>query len=340
MDIAMPAGLAFALAVPIALAVDRQWGEPPAWAHPVVGMGAYLQVLGPRITGLAPVWAWGAGTLAWCFAAAALVALGAWLEQALRVAPAWTAALVLGVLLKPLLALRCLLEEVAAVEKALAVSLDQGRAQLARLVSRNTARLSATEVREAALETLAENLNDAVVAPLFWWLLAGLPGALVYRFANTADAMWGYRGRYTWAGWCAARADDVLSWWPARLTAMLLCLAAGRWPGWRVLRGEAAATPSPNGGWPMGALARLSGCGLAKPGVYALNPAGRAPTHDDLARALGWARRAAWLAGALCGGLLVFRGGTIALPLTAGLCAFAALGVAAHVRAVRPQDVR
>ena len=85
-------------------------------------------------------------------------------------------------------------DEVAAVEAALAESLDAGRARLARLVSRDVAALERREVRESAIESLAENLNDSVVAPLFWFVLLGLPGAALYRFANTADAMWGYRG--------------------------------------------------------------------------------------------------------------------------------------------------
>ncbi len=89
-------------------------------------------------------------------------------------------------------------------------------------------------MRESAIESLAENLNDSVVAPIFWFVLFGLPGAALYRFANTADAMWGYRGlrhgvNWEWAGKWAARADDVLSWLPARLTALLLVLCSG-WP--------------------------------------------------------------------------------------------------------------
>src|SRR5690606_4699726 len=137
----------------------------------------------------------------------------------------------LGLLLKPLLAWRLLREEVQGVEAALAESVEAGRARLARLVSRDVAPLSATEVRESAIESLAENLNDSVVAPLFWFVLAGLPGAALYRFANTADAMWGYRGArggrvWEWAGKWAAHADDALSWLPARLTALLLAWAA------------------------------------------------------------------------------------------------------------------
>ncbi|MFS2055857.1 CobD/CbiB family cobalamin biosynthesis protein, partial [Variovorax sp. CT11-76] len=125
--------------------------------------------------------------------------------------PAWAFALLLGLVLKPLFAWRMLRDEVLAVEAALGESLEAGRARLARLVSRDVSQLGEREVRESAIESLAENLNDSLVAPLFWFLLFGLPGAALYRFANTADAMWGYRGErggrdWTWAGKWAARA--------------------------------------------------------------------------------------------------------------------------------------
>ncbi|HNE72321.1 MAG TPA: CobD/CbiB family cobalamin biosynthesis protein, partial [Giesbergeria sp.] len=161
-------------------------------------------------------------------------------------------------------------------------------------ISRDVAQLSASEVRESAIESLAENLNDSVVAPLFWFAVAGLPGAALYRMANTADAMWGYRGmrggRYWhWAGKWAARADDVLSWLPARITALLLVLPA---PAQRLsaLLREARKTPSPNSGWPMAAMALALNVRLTKPGVYRLHSAGRSPTPLD-------ARRARHLAG-------------------------------------------
>lgn len=155
--------------------------------------------------------------------------------------------------------------------------------------------LDAAAVRESAIESLAENLSDSVVAPLFWFVLLGLPGAALYRFANTADAMWGYPGmrggRYwQWAGKWAARADDSLSWLPARLTALLLWLAA-RGVRWSALRALARATPSPNGGWPMGAMALALGVRLSKPGVYVLNAAGRAARAEDTRRAVDLASR-------------------------------------------------
>jgi adenosylcobinamide-phosphate synthase len=214
---------------------------------------------------------------------------GSTLVQALV---AGVAVLLLAALLKPLLAWRMLRDEVLAVEAALQRSLPEGRAQLARLVSRDVQHLSAAQVREAAIESLAENLSDSVVAPLCWFALLGLPGAALYRFANTADAMWGYPGMrgghyWQWAGKWAARVDDVLNWVPARITALLLWLVAGRfprpwgaragWAAWAAFVQQARSTPSPNGGWPMATMALLLGVCLAKPGVYALNPHAPAP---------------------------------------------------------------
>ncbi|MEJ7688572.1 MAG: adenosylcobinamide-phosphate synthase CbiB, partial [Variovorax sp.] len=197
---------------------------------------------------------------------------------------------------------RMLRGEVLAVEASLAGSLDAGRSQLARLVSRDVRALSAAEVRESAIESLAENLNDSVVAPVFWFVLFGLPGAAVYRFANTADAMWGYRGvrdgqDWEWAGKWAARADDVLSWLPARLTALLLLVSfslplRARARVGAAVRREAARTSSPNGGWPMAAMALGLGVRLAKPGVYVLNAAGREAAAMDTPRAVAIAARA------------------------------------------------
>ncbi|MGS0755062.1 CobD/CbiB family cobalamin biosynthesis protein [Roseateles sp. GG27B] len=221
-------------------------------------------------------------------------------------------AALLGLLLKPLLAWAMLRDEVLAVEAALGRSLEDGRTQLARLVSRDTGQLSAEEVREAAIETLAENLNDSVVAPLFWFALLGLPGAAVYRFANTADAMWGYRGVWEWAGKWAAMADDLLSWLPARLTALALL-------GWRpgllcALAQEARRTPSPSSGWPMAAMALRLEVRLAKPGVHAER--GRRCAHEDpLAAAAKLAASAMWVSAA---GLAV-----VAVAMAVGLRAIA-----------------
>ena len=292
----LPAAALLACAPALALAIDRLLGEPGLRWHPVAWMGRWLAWAGarlaprvgePRVLSDARVF-WFAA-LAWCAAAAAVFAL-AWLFQRWVLAqPAWLAALALGLFLKPLLAWAMLHDEVLAVERALGESLDAGRAQLARLVSRDVSALSAHQVRESAIESLAENLNDSVVAPLFWFVLLGLPGAALFRFANTADAMWGYRGvrggrDWTWAGKWAARADDGLAWLPARLTALLIGVL-GRLRGWQRLPAEARRTPSPNGGWPMAAMALALGVRLGKPGVYALHAAGRVVQPSDTLRA-------------------------------------------------------
>ncbi|MDP3652915.1 MAG: adenosylcobinamide-phosphate synthase CbiB [Rhodoferax sp.] len=306
------------VAVLVALGVDRRWGEPPVRLHPVVWMGHYLGWAGKRVQqgarqdpGGAPDYkAFWLGALAWCAGAAlvliAAVVLQQVLVQALAVAgPAgWEhmgatllAAVLLGALLKPLLAWTLLKNEVLAVEKALAPeqggSLAAGRERLRWLVSRDVSQLTEAQVRESAIETLAENLNDSVVAPLFWFALLGLPGAALFRLANTADAMWGYRGLYQgrnweWAGKWAARADDILGWLPARLTALLLVLAAGG-VSLVQLKTEAQRTASPNSGWPMAAMALGLGVCLHKPGVYALNAPGRAPGPQDTQRAIAYA---------------------------------------------------
>lgn len=289
----MSAMLLAPIAMLAALAVDRAFGEPPARWHPVVAMGRYLSACERRLLALSPGRALVAGAAAWTLGAAAVVALAWWLQALLAHALgplSLLLGLALGLLLKPLLAWRMLETEVEAVEGALATGAEAGRAQIARLASRDTATLSETELRETAIETLAENFNDSVVAPLFWFALAGLPGAALYRYANTADAMWGYRGRWEWAGKWAARMDDLLSWLPARLSALALLPAPSRWPA---LAREAVRTPSPNGGWPMGAMAFALGLRLSKPGVYVLNgAAGRAVAPGDIARAVARQRRA------------------------------------------------
>ena len=299
----------------LALLVDHFLGEPPVRWHPVVWMGHYLGRAGRRIAPAAGSPAihkdfkrFSAGALAWFAGAAMVLVASSALQWAAWQLPAWGAVLLTGLALKPLLAWRMLRDEVQAVEAALAISLDAGRTQLGRLVSRDVSQLNAEEVRESAIESLAENLNDSVVAPVFWFVLFGLPGAALYRFANTADAMWGYRGRWEWAGKWAARADDVLSWLPARITALLLAVVALPSPYlplvamWR----ESGHTPSPNSGWPMATRALLLGVRLGKPGVYVLNAPGRAPTPDDLQRAVKLAGKVVLaMAGVALGALVV-----------------------------------
>lgn len=378
--------LTMATAVAVALAMDWRWGEPRAAWHPVVWMGQGLHRLGgwiaptyaksaqwhvrglggadvhPAPTTSAPApemvavrsrwgcWgdvAWGA--LAWLVQAVAWALLFAGMGAlVLLMLPWWAAALVLGVLLKPLLAWAMLHAQVLAVEQALGHSLQAGRERLAWLVSRDTAALPAPAVREAAIESLAENLSDSLIAALLWFGLLGLGGAALYRFANTADAMWGYMGwrralclrsdesprwqYWQWVGKFAARADDALNYLSARITAVLLWLAWSASRGsagssahstsimgarafWSQLRHQAALTPSPNGGWPMGAMALLLGVRLGKPGAYVLHAEGAPPCCGDVYRALriatGAARLGAWatIGALLCAAIWVLGAG-------------------------------
>ncbi|WP_287408435.1 adenosylcobinamide-phosphate synthase CbiB [Oceanithermus sp.] len=277
------------MTVLLAAFLDGLLREPPARLHPVVGIGRLL-------AGLERFWRDDAraGAAAWAAGAVVVTGLAAVLGRwTLTLEAPWRLAAT-ALLLWPAFSLRMLLEEVAAVEAALARDLDEARTRLARLVSRDTGSLDEAGVRMAALETLAENLSDSLVAPMFYFVLFGLPGAWLYRYANTADATWGYRTpRYARWGRFAARADDLLNLLPARLTACLL--GGGR--DLAALRREAARTPSPNAGWPMAALALALGVRLEKAGVYALNPSGRDPVAGDVRAGLARVRAAGlwWL---------------------------------------------
>ena len=156
-----------------------------------------------------------------------------------------------------------LIREVRAVFVALDRSLEEGRAQVARIVGRDTSELSAQEVRKAALETLAENLSDGVIAPLFWLMLLGTPGMLAYKMVNTLDSMIGYHTeRYLDFGCWAAHIDDIANYIPARLTALLMGGKLG------FIRKYGRNHASPNSGYPEAALASILDCQFGGPHKY------------------------------------------------------------------------
>ena len=162
-----------------------------------------------------------------------------------------------------------LIREVRAVFLALDRSLDEGRRQVARIVGRDTSELSAQEVRTAALETLAENLSDGVIAPLFWFAVLGVPGMLAYKMINTLDSMIGYRTeRYRDFGCWAARIDDIANYIPARLTALLMVIAAGKPRLMRFVWQNGRKHASPNSGYPEAALAGILDCRFGGPHYY------------------------------------------------------------------------
>ena len=162
-----------------------------------------------------------------------------------------------------------LIREVREVFLALDRSLEEGRTQVARIVGRDTTQLSAQEVRQAALETLAENLSDGVIAPLFFLALLGTPGMLAYKMVNTLDSMIGYRTqRYKDYGCWAAHIDDIANYIPARLTALLMVMVSGRWSLVRFVWRYGNHHASPNSGYPEAALAGILDCRFGGPHYY------------------------------------------------------------------------
>jgi len=198
---------------------------------------------------------------------AGLVAAAIALGLAIAALPyAWIVETVLAAML---LAQRSLVDHVRAVATGLKSSLADGRLAVSHIVGRDTTEMSESDVARAAIESGAENLSDGVIAPAFWFLIAGLPGLLAYKLTNTADSMIGYRTpRHEAFGWAAARFDDLINWVPARLTAGLIWMAyggAGRWPE---ILADARRHRSPNAGWPEAAAARALGVALSGPRRY------------------------------------------------------------------------
>ena len=162
-----------------------------------------------------------------------------------------------------------LIREVREVFKAVDRSLEEGRKQVGRIVGRETDSLSAQEIRTAALETLAENLSDGVVAPLFWYLIGGLPAMAAYKMVNTLDSMIGYKtARYKDFGLVAAKIDDAANWIPARLTAFLMVIATGKLGLLKFVGKYARCHASPNSGYPESALAGALDCRFGGPHTY------------------------------------------------------------------------
>jgi adenosylcobinamide-phosphate synthase len=303
-----------ALALLIAVALDRTFGEPPNVVHPVAWMGAAIAC--------GRDWALRASHTGQ-FVRGALVALviptvcAAFAFVLARFAGRWTLLSVVAtaLLLKPLFAIRALRDAAFLVRDALAAGdVVLARAQLASLCSRNAGDLDAQALIAATVESIAENASDSIVAPLFYFALAGLPGAAFYRAGNTLDAMIGYRGRYEWVGKTAARLDDLLNLLPARLTALLFLLVAPI-AGGNVRRGattlwrDGGRTESPNAGRPMATMAGLLGVRLEKCDHYALGTATRPLEGSDITRAWRIVSGAAYASAALSAAWLIVLAG-------------------------------
>ncbi|WP_170360000.1 adenosylcobinamide-phosphate synthase CbiB [Ruegeria arenilitoris] len=187
-----------------------------------------------------------------------------------------------------LLAQKSLVSHVRDVGEGLRVSLAEGRAKVAMIVSRDTRDMTEAQVARSAIESAAENLSDGVIAPAFWFLLAGLPGLLIYKAINTADSMIGYRTeKYRDFGWAAARLDDVLNLIPARLTCLMIVALSGQWARWPDMVADARRHISPNAGWPEAAMARALNVALAGPRSYDGKVRDLAWVNGDAPREIG-----------------------------------------------------
>ena len=286
--------MSLALTFAVAMVLDAVLGEPRwLWSrapHPAVLMGRLVDLLDQKLNRPPRTRAAGvipllmllavAGTIGWIFSLAG--------------------GLVAALCAAILLAQKSLVDHVRAVASGLRTSLGDGRRAVAMIVGRDVTDTPAPGIARASIESLAENFSDGVVAPAFWFLVAGLPGIAIYKIVNTADSMIGYRTeRHEQFGWAAARFDDVLNWIPARLSAILIALMGGGMAAWSAIRHDAALHRSPNAGWPEAALAHSLDYALSGPRSYHgqmqdlawVNPAGKRdldPKDIDGACALVW----------------------------------------------------
>ena len=273
----------------LAVAVDLGLGDPPNRFHPVAWMGRALAAGRARLCH---------GSSVRLFVAGGALTLGVMAVAALAGGLVTLAAATLGVVglaleavaLKSTLALRGLARAAREVATALAAGdLAGARERLGfHLVSRSTATLDAGQVASGAIESVAENLTDSFVAPLIFYLVFGLPGALAYRALNTADTMLGYRdGPLEHFGKLAARLDDLANLIPAPLAGLAIVLAAGRNipAAWTAMTRDHSHTASPNAGWTMSAMAGALGVTLEKAAHYRLGT-GRSPDAKDVERSL------------------------------------------------------
>ena len=245
--------------------LDFIFGDPSRLPHPIVWFGKMISWGEHRLNNGAHRIAKGA-VMAVCFIL--LVFFLLWGFK--RLVPNTILWLILDtVIIFYCLAGTTLIREVREVFLALDRSLEEGRQQVARIVGRDTSQLSAQEVRTAALETLAENLSDGVIAPLFWFALLGTPGMLAYKMVNTLDSMIGYRTeRYKDFGCWAAHIDDVANYIPARLTALLMVIASGKLSLLNFVWKNGRKHASPNSGYPEAALAGILNCRFGGPHYY------------------------------------------------------------------------
>jgi adenosylcobinamide-phosphate synthase len=297
----------------LAMALDGLIGWPD-WlfariGHPVTWLGRLISAVdtGWNRSSDPPALRRAAGVAGALLVIALAVAL-AWIIQA-ALGSGWMRAIWVGILAWPLVALRSLHDHVAAVADPLASSDIAGaRAAVSQIVGRDPATLDDAAIARAAIESLAENASDGIVAPVFWGAVFGLPGIVGYKAINTLDSMIGHRTeRHEAFGWAAARIDDVANLIPARLTGLLFALLSAQpSQAWSCMLRDAKRHRSPNAGWPEAAMAGALGVRLSGPRIYHgssadepwLNEGARDPDAADIGRGLKLYRRAMMLLGA------------------------------------------
>lgn len=272
---------------------DRLLGDPEGCPHPVILFGKLIRA-GETALNKGDNRAMKGTFLALLLIGGACIVCFCLLKLALMIHP-HVEALLVGAGVFYCLAGKTLITEVQGVFDAVERSVEEGRERLSRIVGRDTSNLSPHEIKTAALESLAENLSDGVIAPMFWFALLGLPGMMAYKMINTLDSMIGYKTeRYYEFGQTAARIDDVANYVPARLTACLMLFVSGNWDKMNFLRRFGSAHESPNAGYPEAALAAILDCRFGGTHDYFGSPVEkpyigvkeRPFSQDDLQRAV------------------------------------------------------
>jgi len=295
-----------------ALLFDLVLGDPPNRFHPTAWMGSLIRFLLRFRPYKNPFTEFLYGFLILLIGISLTVAVGLGIQFIASLLPLWAGILLQALFLKLTISLRGLDRAAKEVQTALQnENIREARRLLSwHLVSRDTSKLSESQISGAAIESVAENTSDGIIAPLFFYALGGLPAALAYRFANTADSMLGYRDEAReWLGKLPARFDDVLNFIPARLTGLLIVLSApfcgaSLMNGWKIMWRDSSTTASPNAGIPMSAMAGALDVELEKVDHYHLGKGLRQPAINDFVRA----RRILYVS-AILGILFLYVGG-------------------------------
>jgi adenosylcobinamide-phosphate synthase len=274
-----------------AVVLDAVLGDPPDIIHPVAWMGKIIGLAERGGAKLRPVRQFIYGMLMTILITGLFAVATYYLISYLTDVNQAAYIIVAAVLLKLTFSIRGLWSTALKIRRLLREEkLDKTRFEMRALVSRDTGNLDEKQLASGTVESVAEGMCDSVAAPLFYFLLLGVPGAIGYRVVNTLDSMIGYHGKYEYLGKFAARLDDVLNFIPARLAALMIMTAAiykkGFRQAWSTALREHGKTASPNAGWPMSAMAGALGVRLEKEGNYVLGEGNPAPARESIGGAV------------------------------------------------------